>query len=212
MDDVIVAIILTSLPMAAWIAVRVLGSSREKKRLAELADFAEKRGFRFEHRSETTDEQGVERILENRLQGESDGLPVQVFDVRLASRAAHHRWALVQTVVELSSPVLRLPSFRIEPENVIHKVQEAMGAQDIDFDSHPHFSDRYLLRGDSEQEIRKAFTPAVLEWFEQHLGLTVEAAGGRLTLFRSGKLLFPEQIEQELRTARELHDVFARAS
>jgi hypothetical protein len=217
-EEEILAAVLTGLPIAAWGANAVRRSSQRKHRLAALEEFARKRGFTFEPRIESTIPpeleifQAIDPVarpsLANRMAGADSGLPVHVFDLRMGNRYGHHRLTLAQTVVDLVSPKLNLPVFRIEPENVLHKVQEAMGAQDIDFESHPKFSDKYLLRGESEEAIRRVFQPAVLDWFERHLGLTVEGRAERLLLYRSGKLLGPPQIDEHLKLAREISDLF----
>jgi hypothetical protein len=195
-EEVVIAAVLTGLPVAAWGANTVRHNRREKRRRIGLEELASKRGWSYTR----------ER---NAIAGEVDGVATRIFDQRAGARGGHHRWVLAQTVVELTSTRLALPAFRIEPENVIHKMQEAMGAQDIDFASHPHFSDRYLLRGESEEEIRKIFTPQVLDWFEGHLGLTVEGSGERLSLHR-GSTLEAHQIEEEVALVRELFGLLAR--
>ena len=40
--------------------------------------------------------------------------------------------------------------FEMRPENLLNKIGAALGRQDIDFDSNPEFSRRYLLRGSAD--------------------------------------------------------------
>ena len=218
MDELALAVVLTGLPIAAWGGLTIRQARRSRARTAALDAWAKQHGFSYDARMEweippelarfEAFSLGMGRAMENRIQGESSGLPVRIFDLRYGTSYGHHRWTLAHTIIEISSPRLNIPAFRIEPETVIHKMAEAMGAQDIDFESHPRFSDAYLLRGRSEEEIRTVFTSSVLDWFERHPGLSIEASGDRLLLHES-KLLQPQQIEAGLALAREVHDLFA---
>lgn len=222
MEELMIAAALTGLPFAAYGVNAIVRSSRRKKRLLALEQWAQQRGFTFDPRMEwaippelqhfEAFSLGMGRAMENRMRGESAGLAMHLLDLRIGTSHGHHRWTVASTILEVSSPKLHLPIFRIEPENVLHKVQEAMGAQDIDFESHGRFSDEYLLRGESEQEIRAVFTPPVLDWFERHLGLAVEGASDRFILHRIGKLLEADQLDTQLGLAREVHDLFDHGS
>ena len=92
------------------------------------------------------------------------------------------------------SPDLSLPSFELRPEHMFHKIGQALGYQDIDFDSHPTFSKQFLLRGPNEAAIRDFFTPELLEFFESHPGVSVEAAGDRMIFYRASKRIKPEDV------------------
>lgn len=61
------------------------------------------------------------------------------------------------------------------------------GYQDIDFDTHPVFSKKYLLRGAEEDSIRERFTGDVLNHLEQTKGLSLEGYGELLVMYRKGK-------------------------
>ncbi|MEC9473853.1 MAG: hypothetical protein VX584_04130, partial [Actinomycetota bacterium] len=70
----------------------------------------------------------------------------------------------------LDAEDLQLPTFVIRPENLFHKIGSTFGYQDIDFDAHPTFSKRYLLRGPDEEAIRNTFTDEFLSSYERHKG------------------------------------------
>jgi hypothetical protein len=62
-------------------------------------------------------------------------------------------------VISFQSSLLSLPEFELRSENMFHKIGKAFGCQDINFESHPEFSKRYLLRGADEEAVRTFFTP-----------------------------------------------------
>ena len=87
-----------------------------------------------------------------------------------------------------------LPDFVLAPENVLHKIGQLLGYQDIDFEESPGFSSAYLLRGPDEAAIRAAFTMAVRAFFEQTRGWNVEVQAGNVAVYRTGKRTKPEEL------------------
>jgi hypothetical protein len=72
------------------------------------------------------------------------------------------------------------------------------GFQDIDFDEHPVFSKKYLLRGRNVPAIRELFTEEVLTFYEGVDGVSTEANGNRLLYYRHGKRIKPLEIRDFL--------------
>ena len=91
---------------------------------------------------------------------------------------------------------MRLPQFTLRPEHVFHKIGQVFGYQDIDFDSHPEFSKRYLLKGENEESVRWLFGDDALSFYESDRTLSTEAAGRQLIHYRSGKRVNSEQIQE----------------
>ena len=90
---------------------------------------------------------------------------------------------------------LDLPQFALRPEHLFHKIGQVMGYQDIDFDSHPEFSKRYLLRGADEEAVRRAFGSGVLSYFEQQTKISCEADRGQLIFYRPRKRVAAEEVD-----------------
>ncbi|MGI9471696.1 MAG: hypothetical protein ACR2NZ_09210, partial [Rubripirellula sp.] len=97
-------------------------------------------------------------------------------------------------VMSFRSVNLDLPAFELRPESVFHRIGKVLGYQDIDFESHPEFSKRYLLRGQDEDAVRAMFTPELLSFFESQEKVSAEASGDLLVFYRAGKRLKPEMI------------------
>ncbi|MEM8933716.1 MAG: hypothetical protein AAGE94_21175, partial [Acidobacteriota bacterium] len=76
-----------------------------------------------------------------------------------------------------------LPAFDLRFAGMLDRIGQIFEGRAIDFDSHPVFSDRYLLRSDDEAAVRRLFSPSLLEYFESaRFDFRVESFGGRLLL------------------------------
>jgi hypothetical protein len=99
---------------------------------------------------------------------------------------------------------LRLPHFRLHPEvPLFHDVAKAFGMQDINFENHPKFSRRYLLRGEDEAKIRLRFHPRFLSFLEQHPPCCAEGFGPQLVIWRDDPPVSPEEMADWLRFGEE---------
>ena len=92
----------------------------------------------------------------------------------------------------------------MRPEGFLDRVGGMLGMQDIDFDSHPEFSKSFVLKGPDEERVRAFFQPPVLEFFETQNGIRVEGAGNTICLFRTGKIVKPENIKDLLSDAYQV--------
>ena len=104
-----------------------------------------------------------------------------------------HTW--YQTVLVIESDKLQLPRFVLRPENIFDKIGSIFGKKDINFETAPVFSKRYLLRGDNEEAIRSLFNARVLEYFKQHLGVSAEGDRVKLIYYRTSKRVSPDKIQ-----------------
>jgi len=102
---------------------------------------------------------GHTKRLRNVIAGSEGGVEFKLFDYRYTTGSGKNSHTWHQTVLMMRSSRLRLPSFTLRPENIFHKIGGVFGYQDFDFDSHPTFSKKYLLRGQVEGEIRHTFDP-----------------------------------------------------
>lgn len=138
----------------------------------------------------------------------NDGTEIAIFDYSWkASRRRRRRrereyyfsvfWAYCED--------LRLPHFRLHPEvPLFHDVAKAFGMQDINFENHPDFSRRYLLRGEDEAKIRLRFHPSFLNFLEQHPPCYAEGFGPQLVIWRDyPPPVTPEKMADWLRFGEE---------
>lgn len=137
---------------------------------------------------------GQSRRMTNLMRGEIRGERVAVFDYRYSVQAGKNRHVRSQTVLCLPLQRPALPSFALRPERAWHKIGSRLGYQDIDFENHPDFSGKYLLRGEDEHAIRRLFSDRVVMFFEQAPQWCVEGAGDRLAIYRDRRLAKPEEL------------------
>ena len=178
----------------------------EKQRTAELQQVAGELGFDFVPEGQDSLHRDLARFplfslgrsdqLKNLLRGRTSDLEVAIFDFRYVIGSGKNRQTFRQTVIAFQFQEPRLPTFSLRPENLWHKVGAWFGYQDFDFENHPGFSGSYLLRGDSEDAVRRLFADPVLDWFEQHPGLSVEAGGQRLLFYRSNDRVVPAKVRE----------------
>jgi hypothetical protein len=136
---------------------------------------------------------------------------ISIFDYQYTVGGGQHQNTVVQTVVYVALPGVSLPPFVLSPENILHKVGGVLGYHDIDFDSNPEFSKKYLLRSkEAEGRVRDVFTPSVRVYFEQRAPLTVEGSASGLLVYRQGRRVKPEDLLAFVEDSRSVARQFER--
>jgi hypothetical protein len=186
--------------LIAGIAVAV--ARAEKKRVEELRTVAAAMGFTF-HEPASGDtlaqwvaslplfDRGHSRRALATLVGEIAGTPVVVTDYRYVTGSGKNQQVHTQTVAVFTELGRGLPEFELCPEHIFHKIGQAFGYQDIDFEGHEEFSKHYLLRGKDETAVRAVFGPEILSLLGGDPGWSVQACEGRLAVFRASKRAKP---------------------
>jgi hypothetical protein len=180
----------------------------EKKRTEAMREAAEELGFDF---APADRDNLLERLssfqlfsrghgkrIYNILRGESNDLRVTIFDYRFTVGGGKHSQTSNQSVICFQMSGAGLPSFLLRPETFLDRIGGLFGFQDIDFDEHPVFSKKYLLRGRNVPAIRELFTEEVLTYYEDVAGVSTEANGNRLLYYRHGKRIKPVEIREFL--------------
>jgi hypothetical protein len=115
---------------------------------------------------------------------------------------------LRQTLALISDKRYELPAFVLAPENFFARFAENFGAQDIDFEAFPKFSQMFNLQGDDEAAVRALFTPAVIKELERHSDITLEGRAGNLLMFRARKRVKPENFPRFFEEAQQVAQLF----
>lgn len=207
--------------VAGFIAFLVFLNVRAKKRTAALAGIAQTIGFNFEGEdwadpsregwlTTALFQMGSNRRFMNIMTGSFAGLDTSLFDYLFTTGAGKSAHTWNQTVVAFSQD-LWLPQFALRAENILDRIGEAFTHEDIDFDSHPKFSHRYLLRGADEAKIRELFTPALLDFLENIPAKEkwhIEGAGKNLILYLSDVTIAPEHLQSFLEITSSMAKTF----
>ena len=148
----------------------------------------------------------------NVLGGTFNGTYFAIGDFTITVGSDSRKRKQYQTYVVIHSGKLTSPNFCLQPESALFRMAEGLlnrltGSVDIDFPTHPDFSDNYFLKGSNEDAVREFFTPRVLEYFQAHHGLSLEVFNGTLVFFRLGELVKPDDIQALIDDAMEVHQV-----
>ena len=153
--------------------------------------------------------QGHSRRLSGLIQGIARDVPVSLFDYRyFTGSGSKNNRIREQTVVCLQMDGAALPVFALRPETVWNKMGAWLGGQDIDFESAPDFSSRYVLQGTDEAAVRGLFADRVLAFYAARSGLCTEGGGDRLLVYRAEKRVKPEALSAFLDEGLEVLALF----
>jgi len=187
-----------------FVAVVLVTRRRERERTEAVRRIAETAGLAFQEKAGVADVQslgdvqlfgrGHSKRVTNLMTGRLEDQQVAVFDYRYTTGGGKHQQTHTQTVVLLPSARPSLPDLQMAPENPLHKIAEIFGYQDIDIESSPEFSRRYIVKGPDEAAIRAALYPGATSYFGEHGGWTVEVQSGTVCIYRANSRPKPEDV------------------
>lgn len=170
------ALLLAVLVPVLVIAGIVLAYLHEKRRREALAAQASALGLVYE-RTPSEDlagrcagfplmRQGFGRRASNVLRGRYRGHDVRLFDYLYKTQQSDGKRSSTQThhySVAIALLPMRVPRVRIVPENWGHKLWDALGGDDIDFES-DEFSRRFWVKGDDRRFAYDLLHPRAMEY------------------------------------------------
>ena len=186
----------------------------KKRRAQKLESIAERLHFAFRLEGSSEDKEWMAQSclgigLYNHVRNVMEPTPVddmnlKVFDYSYSFKSGRNLDTATQTVVHLRSPLLRLPSFLLQPQSGLAKIGKFLGAPGIDLAAAAEFNRMFLLRGESETIIRQLFAPAVTRHFEGLPGISVGGGGDSLVVYRDRQRAKPQDFPQCLAEARAI--------
>ncbi len=109
---------------------------------------------------------------------------------------------------ELSALIIKpptaIPVFILEKEGFMEKVTDLATRSDIDFDSHPVFSDKFVLKGPDEDAIKGFFHPGIIRKVEKYPHFHMESNGEAIILYRLDKAKDDDSITELVRFGKIL--------
>ena len=175
----------------------------EKKRTEAMTAACQAMGFAFEQLGDVQAlrtfgdlpvfDRGHSRKARNVMSGRTADRQVKLFDYAYTTGSGKNSHTHNQTVALFPDGASGLPDFELAPEHIFHKLGQVFGYQDIDFETSPEFSSRYLLRGTDEAAVRAAFAADTLAFFSQEQGWHVEVRNGHAGVYRADKRCKPEE-------------------
>lgn len=105
-------------------------------------------------------------------------------------------------------PRTNIPMFRLGNLSFFDTLQELFSPKDIRFDSHPEFSDYYLLTSDDEAATREIFTPEVMDFLEANRNYKMEVNDHFILIFSEQRILSLGEIKELQEFSLELLNLF----
>lgn len=157
------------------------------------------------------DRGGSARFL-NIMSGKWGSLKISAFDYKYTVNSGKNSSTFVQTVAAFTAQA-PLPCFELRPEGFLDRVGEVFVHRDINFESNPQFSRRYMLRGKDKDEdaVRTLFAPALLSYLEMRPAgdqLHIEGDGTTLLMYRSNVRIAVEKLRSFLDETSEIASTF----
>ena len=191
--------------VAIMVAIVVIGYICARKRREAMAALAARLGLRFNpHKTRGLARQyrfldklrrGSNRYAYNILSGNYQGHEVTLFDhhyqVQSGKHTHHYNFSFFILVLPKSFPELV-----IDKEGFFSKVAQALGYDDIDFESH-EFSRKFRVRSPNKKFAYDVCNGKMIEYLLSNSDLSIEIEGKVMAIsFRSR--LSPEYIEPNL--------------
>lgn len=180
-------LVLFPLFVLGMVALVVYAFHRAKKRREAIAALAQRLGLQHDpsHRRLDPELRALEALssgsnprVRNELRGAYKGLQVRCFDFHYEVRQGKNRTTLTRGVAMCDVP-RAWPRLLVVPENVGHKLMDALGADDIDFESQA-FSDAYWVRSDDARFAYAVIDPRMMDHLMSPRGQRWEIRDGRL--------------------------------
>jgi MFS superfamily sulfate permease-like transporter len=131
---------------------------------------------------------------ENVLRTAKDKSVVEISDIQITwSLPAKQTFDV--TVLTIPKLPFEVPDFFLQTEGFEKKLWSTENSADINFPEFPVFSYYYYLSGEDEEEIRKFFSPPLIQFFEQHKGYNLCISEGAFLVYKRPDLLSVEEIE-----------------
>ena len=200
--EIFPALIFAAVIIAIVCAIFFISRRREKARTDKLTSIFQGLGFpfqadvdpvRLEHLSGfPLMNIGRGKQLTNAISVEGPNADIAVFDYRYVTGGGNNSRVRKQTVMSVESTSLVHPVFNLRPEGFWSKVGAAFGGQDIDFVSHLEFSEKYVLKGESEEEVRIYMDTILLDFFAAQNKICCEAREGIILYYHRYKRVDPD--------------------
>lgn len=197
-----------------------LNKSYESKRNAALKKTAYKHGFQFIGEPQENMQKslstfnlfnlGYHKNIFNLMYRNYNGKKWYLFDYRFSVNAGNQEHKSFHSVAFTKENSVALPSFSIEPKDFIKKIATTLDSKDINFISNPHFSKKYVLKGEDETLIRQIFTAKVLHFFElKENKLKIEANGTSFICYLYDQRIKPGEVMHFLGEATQSLEIFS---
>lgn len=139
----------------------------------------------------------------NRITGELNGHLFILADIDFHQGEFIARGTTHSTMLSLHIPT-KVPQFVLDRERLLDRVAALAGFNDINFENHPEFSNKFRLRGNNEEALREFFSDELIQLLSVHPEYHLEARGNQLLIFEKERLAGANEIKGLVSFAAEL--------
>ncbi|MEM9368862.1 MAG: hypothetical protein AAGD07_22955 [Planctomycetota bacterium] len=196
----------------------IVSRKRAQVRREELSEKAKDLGMEFRVDGDTRLQEelnplgffqtGHSKKLTNLMQAETEIASMHAFDYAYTTGSGKNQTHHTHSVLAISSDQVALPPFQMRPEGFFDRVGAKLGMQDIDFESHPRFSELFVLKSVDDEGTRRFFDAKLLTEFESREGLRLEAERNWFVYIKP-HMLPPVQIREFIDEGFRLFQLFA---
>ena len=156
------------------IMVVVIKQKKENERKQEIDDYCKKNNLVYSESAEHIPSGAKNFKLINiagrnyyaEMSGTQGDYHFSIFDYQYDTGTKKSGQEHYFTICVLSGNNIKMPQFFARDENsIVDTLGEMLGGQDIDFDEDPTFSDKFVLQGKSEPQVREFFDSKVRNAF-----------------------------------------------
>lgn len=200
------------LVVIAVVAGSLIAAKRRTEAIKQLADSL---GLAFQQQTSVENLEMFKQIsyfnrgrshqILNHLSGSTDVAAIHILDFHYTIGSGKNSSKKHQTVVALLSDELDVPGFDLAPESIFSRFTEWFGVQDIDFESHPQFSEKFILQATNEDAVRQFLDHPLLDFLCQKPDIYLSVRRGFLCVYRPDKLVPPEQWKDRMAEGFEVY-------
>jgi len=128
----------------------------------------------------------------------------QSFDVVFSEGEFIAKEVVRTTMLYIKAPN-EIPAFTLDKEGILERFYALAGYEDIDFERHEDFSNRFYLRGEDPDNIKKFFTDDLVRFFESNPYYHVESN-------KKGVLVYNKERVASIKEVKALIDFGVRLS
>jgi len=174
-----------------------------RRRRAAIQDLAESLGLAFQAETRVEEMElfksiayftrGSRHQVLNHLSGSTDLAAVHIMDFEFTLGSGKNASTKRQTVVAFLADSLTIPEFDLAPESIFTRFMELFGAQDIDIDEDPDFSQKFVLQAANEPGVRQTMDRELREFLCRRPDIYLSVRSGFLCLYRPNTLVPPDK-------------------
>jgi hypothetical protein len=191
-----------------------------RRRTRELTAAAQDVGFTFEGKNWSNIGRAPRmetRLFErngsyrNVMTGSRQGMRVSLFDYAYRQGSGRGSSNCTQTVAAFQKSDTSIPYFDLWPRGTLDKIKDAFAHENVQFESHPSFSERYEVHSPAQEDVKRTFTPSMLSFLEQvnsDARWEIEGLDDTLIIYQPGEAVDPAGLRSFLDETSSIANTF----